>query len=46
LEDLEDNRFIIESLLENDILFIDNSHRVFPNSDAMVCFLELLPNLN
>lgn len=45
LEDLEDNRFIIESLDENDILFIDNSHRVFPNSDAMVCFLELLPNL-
>ncbi len=45
LEDLDDNRFIIESLHENDILFIDNSHRVFPNSDAMVCFLELLPNL-
>lgn len=45
LEDLKDNRFIIESLNERDILFIDNSHRVFPNSDAMVCFLELLPNL-
>jgi len=45
LENLENNRFIIESLHENDFLFIDNSHRVFPNSDAMVCFLELLPNL-
>lgn len=44
-ENLEDNQFIIDSLEENDILFIDNSHRVFPNSDAMVCFLELLPYL-
>lgn len=44
-ENLEDNKFIIESLNENDILFIDNSHRVFPNSDAMICFLELLPFL-
>lgn len=44
-ENLPDNKFIIESLNENDILFIDNSHRVFPNSDAMICFLELLPFL-
>jgi len=44
-ESFSDNKFIIESLEENDILFIDNSHRVFPNSDAMICFLELLPNL-
>lgn len=44
-ENLDDNKFIIESLNENDVLFIDNSHRVFPNSDAMVCFLELLPQL-
>jgi hypothetical protein len=44
-ENLIDNKFIIESLHENDILFIDNSHRVFPNSDAMICFLELLPLL-
>jgi hypothetical protein len=44
-ENLIDNKFIIESLVENDILFIDNSHRVFPNSDAMICFLELLPLL-
>lgn len=44
-ESLSDNKFIIESLNENDILFIDNSHRVFPNSDAMICFLELIPFL-
>ncbi len=36
---------IAENLNENDILFIDNSHRVFPNSDAMVFFMELLPIL-
>lgn len=44
-ENISDNKFIVESLKENDILFIDNSHRVFPNSDAMICFLELLPYL-
>lgn len=44
-ENLPDNHFIVDSLNENDILFIDNSHRVFPNSDAMICFLELLPYL-
>lgn len=33
------------SLKENDILFIDNSHRVLPNSDATVFFLEILPRL-
>jgi hypothetical protein len=44
-EQLTDNEFIIEELGENDILFIDNSHRVFPNSDATICFLELLPKL-
>lgn len=44
-ESLPDNKFIIESLEENDILFIDNSHRVFPNSDSMICFLELIPFL-
>lgn len=45
LENLEDLQFIIDTLEENDILFIDNSHRVFPNSDATICFLELLPRL-
>ncbi len=33
------------SLEENDILFVDNSHRILPNSDAMVFFLEVLPRL-
>ena len=28
-----------------DILFIDNSHRILPNSDAMVFFMEILPTL-
>lgn len=36
---------IFESLEENDILFIDNSHRILPNSDSMVFFLEILPKL-
>ncbi len=32
-------------LQPGDILFIDNSHRILPNSDAMVFFLEVLPRL-
>ncbi|MFM2267828.1 MAG: hypothetical protein RL757_1269 [Bacteroidota bacterium] len=32
-------------LEENDILFVDNSHRILPNSDAMVFFMEVLPRL-
>ncbi len=44
-ENIKDNSYIVELLNENDILFIDNSHRVFPNSDATICFLELLPFL-
>lgn len=36
---------IFETLEANDILFIDNSHRVLPNSDAMVVFMEILPKL-
>ncbi|MSQ79571.1 MAG: class I SAM-dependent methyltransferase [Flavobacteriaceae bacterium] len=32
-------------LKENDILFIDNSHRILPNSDAMVFFMEVMPRL-
>src|SRR5687767_8261872 len=34
-----------DDLQANDILFIDNSHRSFPNSDVTVCFLEILPRL-
>jgi Methyltransferase domain len=35
----------IFNLKPNDIVFIDNSHRVLPNSDAMVFFMEVLPML-
>lgn len=44
-ENLKDLSIITESLGENDILFIDNSHRVFPNSDGMKFFMEILPKL-
>jgi hypothetical protein len=36
---------VIEDLKENDILFVDNSHRILPNSDSMVFYLEVLPRL-
>ncbi len=39
-----DFSFLTE-LEENDILFVDNSHRMLPNSDATVFFLEVLPRL-
>ncbi|MCC6252708.1 MAG: class I SAM-dependent methyltransferase [Bacteroidia bacterium] len=45
IENITDYRFITDELQKNDILFIDNSHRVFPNSDAMMFFMELLPQL-
>ena len=35
----------ILNLEENDILFIDNSHRILPNSDSMVFYMEILPKL-
>lgn len=35
----------ILALGAGDILFIDNSHRILPNSDAMVFFMEILPQL-
>ncbi len=35
----------IFSLKENDILFIDNSHRILPNSDSLVFYLDVLPNI-
>jgi hypothetical protein len=42
----EDINFsFIFDLQPNDIIFIDNSHRVLPNSDAMVFFMEVLPQL-
>jgi hypothetical protein len=36
---------VFETLTSKDILFIDNSHRAFPNSDVTVFFTEILPNL-
>jgi hypothetical protein len=36
---------VLNELNENDILFVDNSHRILPNSDSMVFFLEILPRL-
>ena len=35
----------LAELEAGDILFIDNSHRMLPNSDATVFFLETLPSL-
>ncbi|MHC1708666.1 MAG: class I SAM-dependent methyltransferase [Bacteroidales bacterium] len=39
------NYDFIEELEENDVLFIDNSHRCLPNSDVTVCFLDIIPRL-
>lgn len=36
---------IFQELEAGDILFVDNSHRSFMNSDVSVVFLELLPRL-
>lgn len=36
---------IAEELESGDVLFIDNSHRILPNSDCLVFFLEILPRL-
>jgi len=44
VEDLE-NYEMFSNLKENDILFVDNSHRCLPNSDVTVSFLEILPSL-
>jgi hypothetical protein len=44
LEEIEDlSRFA--ELLPGDIVFIDNSHRSFQNSDVTVFFTEILPML-
>lgn len=36
---------LFDELESGDILFIDNSHRVFTNSDCVVLLLEVLPRL-
>lgn len=43
LEDMDLSLF--DQLEEQDIVFMDGSHRVFMNSDATVFFLEVLPML-
>lgn len=37
---------IFENLQKNDIVFIDNSHRCFMNSDVTICFLDIMPRLD
>ncbi|NJL19725.1 MAG: DUF1698 domain-containing protein [Leptolyngbyaceae cyanobacterium SM1_3_5] len=37
---------IFDHLQKNDIVFIDNSHRCFMNSDVTICFLDIMPRLN
>jgi hypothetical protein len=36
---------LFDRLGADDILFIDNSHRCFMNSDVTVCFLDVMPRL-
>ena len=36
---------IVGELHANDVLFLNISHRILPNSDSMVFFLEILPRL-
>ena len=36
---------LFSKLKTGDIVFVDNSHRMFPNSDATVFFLDVLPSL-
>lgn len=36
---------VFDDLREGDVVFVDNSHRVFTNSDATVFLLESLPDL-
>lgn len=37
---------MFSDLKENDVLFIDNSHRILPNSDSMAFYLDVLPRLS
>ncbi len=36
---------LFTDLKNGDIVFVDNSHRIFPNSDATVFFMEVFPYL-
>jgi hypothetical protein len=44
-ENMKNYNVLFDNLNADDILFIDNSHRLFPNSDVMIFFLEILPFL-
>lgn len=35
----------VDQLEDGDVLFVDNSHRIFTNSDATVVFLDIMPRL-
>ena len=41
----EQDLAIFDTLDAGDVLFIDNSHCAFMNSDVTVCFLEIMPRL-
>lgn len=41
----EVSKQVFERLSKNDILYVDNSHRVFMNSDATTIFLDVIPGL-
>lgn len=43
LEDMDLS--FVDGLSAGDILFVDNSHRILPNSDSNVFFLEILPRI-
>jgi hypothetical protein len=45
LESVDHLETYTSQLKKGDILFIDNSHRLLPNSDVLICFLEILPFL-
>ncbi len=45
LEDVDNLNEYYSTLEKGDILFIDNSHWSFPNSDVTICLLEILPKL-
>jgi len=36
---------LFATLKRGDVVFVDNSHRIFPNSDATVFFMDVLPIL-
>jgi hypothetical protein len=45
VETVENLKSYTSLLQKGDTIFVDNSHRVLPNSDALIFFLEILPFL-